>query len=61
MKINVKQLLIYLTIAFVIVTIWRSPTATGDSVSDFLSDTADWVGRVAGKFADFWDGMFEDS
>ena len=61
MKINIRQTLIYLTVAFVIVTIWQSPTDTGQAVSSFLSGTGDWLGRVAGKFADFWDGMFSEA
>jgi hypothetical protein len=61
MKINIKQTLIYLSVAFVIVTIWQSPTDTGQAVSSFLSATGDWIGQVAGKFADFWDGLFEGS
>ena len=61
MKINIKQTLVYLTVTFVVVTIWQSPTDTGQAVSSFLSASGDWVGKVAGKFADFWDGMFTDS
>jgi len=56
-KLNVKQILIYLTIAFVIVTIWNSPTTTGNSVGDFLGAVGTWLSDVVARAADFIRGL----
>lgn len=56
-KVNVKQVLIYLTIAFVVVTIWNSPTTTGNSVGDFLGATGNWVADVIDRGASFLQGL----
>jgi hypothetical protein len=53
LKLNVKQILIYLTIAFVVVTIWNSPQTTGHSVGDFLGAVGNWLADVVSKGADF--------
>lgn len=53
MKINVKQILVYLVIAFVILSIWNSPTTTGNSVGSFLGAVGSWIGDVIDKFATF--------
>ena len=59
MKLNVKQILIYLTIAFVIVTIWNSPTTTGNSVGDFLGAVGSWLADVVDRGASFLQGLRE--
>ena len=53
MKVNVKQLLIYLTIAFVIITIWNSPDSTGHNVGNFLGALGNWLADVADKTTTF--------
>ena len=50
---NVKQLLIYLTIAFVIITIWNSPDSTGHNVGNFLGALGNWLADVADKTTTF--------
>jgi len=56
-KLNVKQILIYLTIAFVVVTIWNSPTTTGNSVGDFLGAVGTWLADVVDRGASFLKGL----
>jgi len=56
-KLNVKQILIYLTIAFVVVTIWNSPTTTGNSVGDFLGAVGGWLADVVDRGASFLKGL----
>jgi hypothetical protein len=56
-KLNVKQILIYLTIAFVIVTIWNSPTTTGNSVGEFLGAVGGWLSDVVDRGASFLKGL----
>ena len=50
---NVKQPLIYLTIAFVIITIWNSPDSTGHNVGNFLGALGNWLADVADKATTF--------
>ena len=57
MKLNVKQLLIYLTIAFVVLSIWNSPTTTGNSVGDFFGALGSWLSDVVSRGADFIQGL----
>ena len=57
MKVNVKQILIYLTIAFVVVTIWNAPTTTGNSVGDFLGQVGSWIADVVDRGASFLQGL----
>jgi hypothetical protein len=52
-KLNVKQILIYLVIAFVILSIWNSPSTTGNNVGDFLGSVGSWIGDVIDRFAEF--------
>ena len=61
MKLNVKQILIYLTIAFVVVTIWNAPTTTGNSVGDFLGQVGSWLADVVDRGASFLQGLKNDS
>ena len=56
-KVNVKQILIYLTIAFVVVTIWNAPTTTGNSVGDFLGQVGSWIADVVDRGASFLQGL----
>jgi hypothetical protein len=57
LKLNLKQVLVYLTIAFVIVTIWNAPDATGHSVGDFLGSVGAWVADVADRVTTFFKGL----
>jgi hypothetical protein len=56
-KINVKTILIYLVIAFVILSIWNSPTTTGNNVGDFLGSVGSWIGDLVDKFGEFVTGL----
>jgi hypothetical protein len=56
-KVNVKQILIYLVIAFVILSIWNSPTTTGNNVGDFLSSFGSWIGDLVDRFSQFVSGL----
>jgi hypothetical protein len=56
-KLNVKQILIYLTIAFVVVTIWNAPTTTGNSVGSFLGAFGNWLSDVVDRGASFLKGL----
>jgi hypothetical protein len=56
-KLNVKQILIYLTIAFVVVTIWNAPATTGNSVGEFLGAVGSWLSDVVDRGASFLKGL----
>ena len=57
MKVNVKQILIYLTIAFVVVTIWNAPQTTGNSVGNFLGAAGGFIVDLIDKGATFLQGL----
>ncbi len=59
MKINIKQLLIYLAIAFVLVSIWKQPDQSARSASDFLGGIGSFVGQLVDKSATFVKGLFK--
>jgi hypothetical protein len=56
-KLNVKQVLVYLTIAFVVVTVWNAPDATGRSVGDFLGSAGAWLSDVASRASTFFKSL----
>jgi hypothetical protein len=56
-KINVRQILVWLVIAFVIVAIWNSPTTTGNAVGDFFGALGSFIVDLWNKFVDFIRGM----
>jgi hypothetical protein len=59
LKINAKQVLIYLAIAFVLVSIWKAPEATAQSAGDFLGATGGFLADVLDKGLSFVQGLFE--
>ena len=56
-QVNVKQILIYLTIAFVVVTIWNSQTTTGNSVGTFLGSLGSFLVDLVNRFTSFVQGL----
>jgi hypothetical protein len=56
-KVNVRQILVYLTIAFVLFAIWNAPTTTGNAVGDFLGQVGSWLADVVDKGASFLQGL----
>ena len=59
MKINVKKLLLWLVIAFVIVSIYNNPEDSGDSVGAFLGDVGSFASTVVDRTAAFIGGLGE--
>jgi hypothetical protein len=57
-KLGLKQILLYLTIAFVIVSIWQSPASTAEQVGNFLEDVGGFLLDLIDKSVDFIDGLF---
>ena len=51
---NLKQGLIYLVLAFVVMTIWNDPNNSSDSMGAFLGDTGDFMAQVLDKGAEFF-------
>ena len=56
-KLNVRSILVYLTIAFVIFAIWNAPTTTGNAVGDFFGSLGNWIADLVTKIADFLQGL----
>jgi hypothetical protein len=53
MKITVKQLLLWLTIAFLIVFIWNDPAGAGTAIGNFFTDVGDFFTNLFDKFSSF--------
>ena len=56
-KVNVRSILLWLTIAFVVISIWNSPSTTGNSVGNFLGAFGNWAADVVDKGASFLKGL----
>ena len=54
MKVNMKQGLIYLALAFVIMSIWNDPNRSSDSMGSFLGDTSHFFAQALDKGAEFF-------
>jgi hypothetical protein len=53
MKITLKQVLLYLIIAFIILFIWNDPTGAGDAIATFFGDVGSFISDLFNKFASF--------
>lgn len=51
---KLKQGLIYLALAFVIVSIWQDPSSSSNSMGSFLGDTGDFFARALEKGSQFF-------
>jgi hypothetical protein len=56
-KVNVRQIVVYLTITFVLFAIWNSPTTTGNAVGEFLGALGSWIADVVKRGAAFLQGL----
>lgn len=56
-KIDLKQLLLYLIIAFVIVSIWNNPTGSAERAGDFLGNVGNWLVDLIDKSSSFIKGL----
>ncbi len=54
---NVKKILIYLSLAFVLVSVWRDPTASADAAGAFLSTVGSFFSAVIDKSSAFLKGL----
>lgn len=59
MKINVKKLLLWLVIAFLVVSIYNNPEDSGDSVGMFLGDVGSFLSTAVDRAAAFIGGLGE--
>ena len=57
MKLNLKQWLVWLTIGFVIVFIYRDPSGASDAIGPFLGDIGHLVTNVIHSGAEFLAGF----
>lgn len=56
-KIDLKQLLLYLIIAFVIVSIWNNPTGSAQRAGDFLGSLGSWIVDLIDRSSTFIKGL----
>lgn len=57
MKVNLKQWFVYLTVAFVVVFIYRDPRGASDAIGPFLGDIGHLVTNVINSGAEFLAGF----
>lgn len=57
MKVNLKQWLVYLMIAFVVVFIYRDPRGASDAIGPFLGDIGHLLTNVINSGAEFLAGF----
>jgi hypothetical protein len=60
MKLNLKKLFVFLTVAFVVVFIYRDPAGASDAIGPFLGDIGHLVTNTIHSGAEFLAG-FGDS
>ncbi len=56
-KIDLKQVLLYLVIAFVIVSIWKDPAGSADRAGTFLGNVGNWLVDLVDKSSSFIKGL----
>ena len=57
MKINLRQALVYLVIAFVVVSIWKSPETSASAFGDFMGNVGSLGAQVIDKLSTFLKGL----
>jgi hypothetical protein len=57
MKLDVKQLIIYLSVAFIVVAIWRDPSGSAGTAGDFLGSVGTFLTSVIDKSLTFLKGL----
>ncbi len=54
---TVKKLLIYLSVAFVVVSVWTNPTGSADAAGSFLGSVGDFFSATVDKGSEFLKGL----
>jgi hypothetical protein len=60
-KIDLKKLLLYLVIAFVIVSIWKDPSGSAKTAGTYLGNVGDFLVALIDKGSSFIKGLTGDS
>ena len=55
--ITTKRILIWLAVAFIIVSIWQHPQTTSQEMGNFLGDVGHFLITVMDKIAQFLSGL----
>jgi hypothetical protein len=56
-KIKPKQVLLYLMIAFIVVSVWKDPQTSADYAGEFLSQVGRFLRSLYTKLAQFIQGI----
>lgn len=54
---NLKKILIYLSLAFVIVSVWNDPAGSANAAGDFLSSVGSFFSTAIDKGSSFLKGL----
>ena len=56
-KLNLKQILIYLVIAFVVVSVWKDPSGSASTAGRFLGNVGNFFVALIDKGSSFIKGL----
>ncbi|MGD9702511.1 MAG: hypothetical protein AB7Q42_07065 [Acidimicrobiia bacterium] len=56
---TIKKILLYLVIAFVVVSIWRNPEGSASAAGDFLGSVGTFFSELIDRTATFVKGLTE--
>ena len=57
---TLRKALIYLSVAFVVVSIWRDPAGSADAAGSFLGTVGDFFSTVIDKVSTFLRGLADE-
>jgi cell shape-determining protein MreC len=54
---DIKRIFLLVAAAFLILSVWNSPTATATAFADFLGDVGSFLEDAIDKFTEFFRGL----
>jgi hypothetical protein len=59
LKLDARKALVYVALAFLLLSVWNNPGGTAASFGDFLGDVGSWIEDAIDKGTEFFRGLFE--
>jgi hypothetical protein len=56
---TIRKILLYLVIAFVVVSIWQNPEGAAEAAGDFLGSVGEFFSELIDRTATFIGGLFD--
>lgn len=58
---TLKKLVLYLSVAFVVISIWRDPSGSADAAGEFLGSVGGFFSTLIDKLSEFFKGLGDDN